>query len=169
MHNIDATDLEDRVLTAARAADPELETVHIDPDMADTATFCARYGYAMEESGNCIVVRSKTGDLRYAACVVQATRRLDLNRHSRLLVDARRASFASAEETVEVTGMVPGGVTPFALPAELPVFVDEPIMRLGHLIVGGGGRGLKLRLSPAALHTLPALRVADIGRDVTAR
>lgn len=169
MHNIDTTTLEERVLAAARAADPDLETVRIDPDLADTATFCASYGYAMEESGNCIVVRSKTGDLRYAACLVQATRQLDLNRHSRLLVDARKASFASADETMEVTGMVPGGVTPFGLPADLPLFVDEPIMHLARLIVGGGVRGLKLRLAPAALRGRSALQVAEIGRDATPR
>lgn len=169
MHNIDTATLEERVLAVARAADPALETIRIKPDLADTATFCAHYGYALEESGNCIVVRSKTGDLRYAACLVQATRQLDLNRHSRLLVGARRASFASPEETVEVTGMVPGGVTPFGLPADLPLFVDEPVMRLAHVIVGGGGRGLKLRLAAAALRTVPTLQVADIGRDAPPR
>ena len=169
MHDIDtdSATLEARVLAAARAADPGAEAIRIDPGLADTAQFCAHYGYTLEESGNCIVVRARTGDLRYAACVVQATRRLDLNRHSRLLVGARKASFAPADETVQVTGMVPGGVTPFGLPGHLPLFVDEPIMRLERVIVGGGGRGLKLRLDPAALRVLPTLRVADIGRDTT--
>ena len=82
------------------------------PDLADTAAFCAAYGYSLDESANCIVVRSKSGELRHAACLVQATRRLDLNRHARLLVGARKASFAGADETVERTGMVPGGITP---------------------------------------------------------
>lgn len=165
MHPVDTTELEARVLAAARSAGDAIEVIHIDPALADTATFCARYGHAMEESGNCIVVRSKSGELRFAACMVQATRRLDLNRHSRLLVGARRASFASADETVEVTGMVPGGVTPFALPPGLPLFVDAPIMRLERVIVGGGGRGLKLRLPPAALRAVDGVRIAEIGRD----
>jgi prolyl-tRNA editing enzyme YbaK/EbsC (Cys-tRNA(Pro) deacylase) len=160
-----AAALEDRVLDIARGFDSDLEAVRIDPDLADTADFCAHYGYALEESGNCIIVRSKSGELRYAACLVQATRRLDLNRHTRLLVDARRASFASPDETVDVTGMVPGGVTPFGLPPDLPLFVDEPIMRLDRVIVGGGGRGLKLRLRPDALRSLPNARVIEIGRD----
>jgi prolyl-tRNA editing enzyme YbaK/EbsC (Cys-tRNA(Pro) deacylase) len=159
------TDLEERVLKIARTFDPDLEAVRIDPDLADTADFCAHYGYALEESGNCIIVRSKSGELRYAACLVQATRRLDLNRHTRLLVEARKASFASPDETVDVTGMVPGGVTPFGLPESLPVFVDEPIMRLDRVIVGGGGRGLKLRLRPDALLSLPTVQVKEIGRD----
>jgi prolyl-tRNA editing enzyme YbaK/EbsC (Cys-tRNA(Pro) deacylase) len=160
----DTSDLEHRVLDAARALDPGAEAIWIDPDLADTATFCARYGHSLEASGNCIVVRSKTGTLRYAACVVQATRQLDLNRRSRDLVDARKASFADADETVEVTGMVPGGVTPLALPADLHVYVDAPIMDLDRVILGGGGRRLKLVLDPRTLTALPQLTVADISR-----
>jgi prolyl-tRNA editing enzyme YbaK/EbsC (Cys-tRNA(Pro) deacylase) len=157
--------LEREVLRRARALDPTADAIWIDPDLADTATFCARYGHSLDASANCILVRSKTGALRYAACLVQATRRLDLNRRSRALVGARKASFAGREETVEVTGMVPGGVTPIGLPAELAVFVDAPIMQLDRVILGGGGRRLKLVVDPRSLTSLPAVTVADIGRD----
>jgi prolyl-tRNA editing enzyme YbaK/EbsC (Cys-tRNA(Pro) deacylase) len=165
VEHIDVDKLEARVLETARALDPAAEVITIDPEAADTVTFCARYGYTLEESGNCIVVRSKSGDLRYAACLVQATRQLDLNRHARLLVGARKASFASPDETVHATGMVPGGVTPFALPSDLAVFVDEAIMALERVIVGGGGRGLKLRVASGALARLPNVRVAAISRS----
>ena len=111
-------------------------------------------------------MRAKTGPQRYAACVIQATRRLDLNRRSRLVVDARKASFASADESIARTGMLPGGITPIGLPDDVRVFVDTPIMALERVIVGGGGRRLKLRIRPAALGQLPTLTVADIGRDV---
>lgn len=165
-HDTDA--LQKRVLAAAQALDHNVEALWIDPELADTAAFCARYGQSLDESGNCIIVRSKTGELCYAACVVQATRRLDLNRHSRLLVGARRASFATAEETTSRTGMLPGGVTPILLPADLAIYVDEPIMRLDRVILGGGGRGLKLRMRPAALRAVARLQVVDIGRAAEA-
>jgi prolyl-tRNA editing enzyme YbaK/EbsC (Cys-tRNA(Pro) deacylase) len=165
---IDTDALEARVLDAARQLDPDVEAIWIDPDLADTAAFCAHYGHAMEESGNCILVRSRTGALRYAACIVQATRHLDLNRRSRLLVDARKASFAAADETVERTGMVPGGVTPLLLPDDVPVFVDTPIMALDRVILGGGGRRLKLRLRPTALASFDQVTVAPISRPLPA-
>lgn len=158
----DQAELEERVVATARALDPDVEVVHIDPDLADTAAFCERYGYSMEESGNCLLVVAKTGERRHAACLVQATRRLDLNRHSRLVVGARKASFASAEDTVEQTGMVPGGVTPIGLPADIPVFVDEHIAALDRVILGGGGRSVKLRMATAALLSLPTVTVAPI-------
>jgi prolyl-tRNA editing enzyme YbaK/EbsC (Cys-tRNA(Pro) deacylase) len=178
--HIDAAALEAQVLAAVRRCDPDVELIWIDPELADTATFCERYGHTLEESCNCIVVRSKTGrpssreaggrsTVRYAACVVQAHRRLDLNRHSRRLVDARKASFASADDTVARTGMVPGGVTPFGLPDDVPVFVDAPIVELDRVIVGGGSRRLKLRVRPEALAGLERVTVAAIGRDAPPR
>jgi prolyl-tRNA editing enzyme YbaK/EbsC (Cys-tRNA(Pro) deacylase) len=157
--------LEARVLDIARELDPDVEVIRIDPDLADTTAFCAHYGYSQVESGNCIVVRSKTGELRYAACLVQATRQLDLNRHARVLVGARKASFAAQDESVERTRMVPGGITPIGLPENLPVFVDAPIMALDRVIVGGGSRGLKLRLRPKSLEALAQVTVAEISRD----
>lgn len=133
--------------------------IDIDPDFADTAQFCERYGYAMEASVNCILVASKTGEKKYASCLVQATRRLDVNRTVRGLIGARKVSFAGAEETIEVTGMTPGGVTPFALPPELPVYVDAPVMDLDEIILGGGGRATKILVSPTVLTKLPATTV----------
>ncbi|HEX6257136.1 MAG TPA: YbaK/EbsC family protein [Euzebyales bacterium] len=165
MDRIDDVTLERRVLAAVQRCDPDAEQIWIDPQLADTALFCERYGHTLEESGNCILVRSRTGEVRHAACIVQAHRRLDLNRHSRLLVGARKASFASADDTVAQTGMVPGGVTPFGLPDDVPVFVDAPILELDRVIVGGGSRRLKLRVRPEALAGLDGVTVADIGRD----
>ncbi len=163
--HIDTEATEARVLEVARRLDPDVEVIWIDPALADTVTFCERYGHALYESGNCILVRSKTGALRYAACVVQATRQLDLNRHSRALVGARKASFATAEESVEQTHMTPGGITPVGLPDPLAVHVDRPIMSLDRVIVGGGSRRVKLRLRPTALLALERVTVSDISRD----
>jgi prolyl-tRNA editing enzyme YbaK/EbsC (Cys-tRNA(Pro) deacylase) len=135
--------------------------IEIDPDYADTAVFCERYGYSPRISVNCILVASKTGERKYAACLVQATRRLDVNRTVRGLIGARKVSFAASEDTVAVTGMRPGGVTPFALPPGLPVYVDAPVMELDEIILGGGGRSTKILVSPAVLAKLPAVAVVD--------
>jgi prolyl-tRNA editing enzyme YbaK/EbsC (Cys-tRNA(Pro) deacylase) len=135
--------------------------IEIDPDYADTAAFCQRYGYSPQISVNCILVASKVGEKRYAACLVQATRRLDVNRTVRRLIGARKVSFASAEDTVEVTGMTPGGVTPFALPPGLPIYVDAPVMDLDEIILGGGDRATKILVAPAVLAKLPAVTVID--------
>ncbi|MBA2529795.1 MAG: hypothetical protein H0V19_07535 [Euzebyales bacterium] len=152
---------ESRVLAAVERLGIAFEVVRIDPAYANTAAFCERYGYALHTSVNCIVVKSRTGDRRYAACCVQATRRLDVNRRIRGLLGVRKASFAPAEETVALTGMVPDGVTPFGLPDGLPVWVDAEVLRHRQIIVGGGSRELKLLVPTSALGALPAAEVVE--------
>lgn len=135
------------------------EVMDCDPDFADTAAFCERYNVAPEQSANTIIVASKRGEKQYAACVVAATVRLDVNRKVRELMGVRKASFASPDETAELTGMLIGGVTVFALPPELPIFVDEPLMAEPEIVLGGGSRSQKIRIAPSALERVANLTV----------
>jgi prolyl-tRNA editing enzyme YbaK/EbsC (Cys-tRNA(Pro) deacylase) len=156
---------ERRVLAALDALGAAYEEIRIDPEHAATKTFCERYGYAMEASGNCIVVASKKGARRHCACVVQATRRLDVNGTVRRLLETRKASFAPPEETEALTGMLPDGVTPFGLPdvqqGPFPVYVDAPIMDLDRVIVGGGSRALKVLVDPEVFRRMPGVEVVE--------
>jgi prolyl-tRNA editing enzyme YbaK/EbsC (Cys-tRNA(Pro) deacylase) len=146
----DANAVERRVLSALDAAQVDYEVIPCDPHLADTAAFCAHYGYPLDRSANTIIVAARN---RPAACasVVLATTRLDVNHTVCDLLGVRRASFAGAEQTQALTGMMLGGVTPFALPEPLPLYVDAAVMERPWVVVGGGSRSMKLRLSPAAL------------------
>lgn len=154
-------ELERRVLAAVEATGVDHDVIEIDPALADTAEFCARYGYALDESANCIVVASRTEPTEFAACLNLATTRLDVNRRVRKLMGVRKLSFASAEQTRELTGMEIGGVTPFALPDGLPLYIDARVMDRERVIVGGGSRRLKLLVPPRALALLPGAEVID--------
>jgi prolyl-tRNA editing enzyme YbaK/EbsC (Cys-tRNA(Pro) deacylase) len=131
------------------------EVLPCDPEVADTAAFCARYGFPPERSLNTIVVASKREPRSFAACVVQATARLDVNHRVRGLMGVSRLSFASPEETTQLTGMLVGGVTPFGLPEGWPIYVDERALPLDWVILGGGNRSSKLRLHPRELLRIP--------------
>ena len=154
-------ELEMRVRAAAEATGVPFEVIECDPALADTAAFCEAYGYSTDISANTIVVGSKTDPPVYAACVVLATSRLDVNGTVRRKLGARKVSFAPAEATAEVTGMVMGGVTMFGLPDGLPIWIDAEVMRRDRIIVGGGSRGLKLLVPVAALAALPGAEVVD--------
>lgn len=153
---------EEAVLTAVAATGAPYEVIEIDPELADTAAFCAHYGYAMETSGNCILVASRDDQPVLAACVVLATTKLDVNKRVRKLLGVRKLSFAPADLTREVTGMAIGGVTPFALPAGVPLYLDARIADLDRVIVGGGSRRLKLHVAPAALEAVGGAYVEDL-------
>jgi prolyl-tRNA editing enzyme YbaK/EbsC (Cys-tRNA(Pro) deacylase) len=138
----------------------------IDPEVADTAAFCERYGVAPAESANCVVVTGKRdGAPRYAACVVFATTRADVNGLARRQLDVRKASFAAMADAVALTGMEYGGITPVGLPAEWPVLVDAAVAAAPLIVVGSGLRRSKIAMTGAALAALPgAVVLPDLGR-----
>ena len=90
-----------------------------------------------------------------------ATTRLDVNGIVRQRLGVKKASFASADETRDMTGMLIGGVTPIALPDGVPIWVDAAVMKPASIVLGGGDRSTKLRMTPAALVTLPNVEVVD--------
>jgi prolyl-tRNA editing enzyme YbaK/EbsC (Cys-tRNA(Pro) deacylase) len=137
------------------------EIVPCDPDLADTANFCAHYGYRMDDSANTIVVAGKVDPPVYAACVVLATTRLDVNKTVRNRLGVRKASFASAEDTQRLTGMMIGGVTVFGLPPDLPIWVDRRVMARERIVLGGGSRSCKVLAPPSILLKLPKAEVVE--------
>ncbi|HEX6684668.1 MAG TPA: YbaK/EbsC family protein [Candidatus Limnocylindrales bacterium] len=139
--------------------------VDTDPDLADTANFCQAYDVPLEASANCVVVAGKRGQtVTYAACVVLATTRADVNGLVRKHLEARKASFAPMDTAVAETGMEYGGITPIGLPADWPVLVDSTIAGLPHVIVGSGRRRGKLVLPGSVLTAVPgAQTVAGLG------
>jgi len=135
------------------------EVIACDPALSDTAAFCDHYGYALKTSANTILVRSKRGDLEYVACVVLATTRLDVNNVVRKRLNARKVSFASADETRAIMGMELGGVTALGLPANLPLWIDSRVMAPSRIILGGGDRASKIIVDPAIFHQTPATEI----------
>jgi prolyl-tRNA editing enzyme YbaK/EbsC (Cys-tRNA(Pro) deacylase) len=152
-------DIERRVVEVLDRLGVGYELMAIDPDYADTGPFCERYGVPLENSANTIIVASKKEPKQYAACVVRATRRLDVNHVVRRLMGVSRLSFASAEETKALTGMMLGGVTVLALPDGLPIYVDDTLMECPWIILGGGSRSSKVRTSPEVFRRLPEAQI----------
>ena len=134
----------------------------IDPALADTAEFCAAYGSPMDGSANCVVVAGRRGgDTRYAACLVLATTRADVNGLVRRRIDARKASFAAMDDAVALTGMEYGGITPIGIPAEWPVLVDAAVAAAPAVVIGSGIRGSKLALPGQMVARLPGAEVIE--------
>ena len=132
-----------------------------DPALADTAAFCAAYGFSPEDSANTIVVIGKSDPPRFAACVTLAPYRLDVNRTVRDRLGTRKASFAPADETARRTGMQIGGVTVFGLPPDLPIWVDARVMARDRIILGGGSRSWKVISTPDILRALPRTEIVE--------
>lgn len=140
----------------------EVTVAAIDPALADTTAFCARYDVELEESANCVIVAARRGDrITLAACLVLATMRLDVNNAVRRRLDARKASFAPMDQAVTESGMEYGGITPIGVPDGWPVLVDATVAATASVVIGSGIRGSKLRLPGSALADLPGAEMAD--------
>jgi prolyl-tRNA editing enzyme YbaK/EbsC (Cys-tRNA(Pro) deacylase) len=151
----------DNVLEALKTFGIPHEVMACDPDFADTAAFCERYGIAPEDSANTIIVASKKEPVQYAGCLALATTRVDVNRTVSALMGIKRLSFATHDQTAALTGMMGGGVTVFGLPEGMPVYIDSRVMGRKSIIVGGGSRSMKIRLDPAELLRLPQASVIE--------
>jgi prolyl-tRNA editing enzyme YbaK/EbsC (Cys-tRNA(Pro) deacylase) len=134
----------------------------IDPELADTAAFCERYGVALAESANCVVIAGRRGEVTtLAACVVLATTRADVNGTVRRLLEAKKASFAPMDVAVTESGMEYGGITPVGLPPSWPVLIDAAVAASGDVVIGSGVRRSKVVLPGSFLAILPGAVVIE--------
>ena len=151
--------LPDAVRSSLEEVSSNYEILECDPRYADTAAFCDHYGYPLSNSANTIIVASRRGPQRYAACVVAADTRLDVNGRVRRELAVPKLSFARPDETEDLTGMELGGVTVFGLPGDLPLLIEETLLDLDYLILGAGTRSAKIKAPPSILCELPGARV----------
>lgn len=146
----------------------EIFVAEIDPELADTVSFCETYEVPLEASANCVVIAARrAGTTRLAACVVLATTRADVNNLVRRRLDARKASFAAVDLAVAETGMAHGGITPIGLPEGWPLLVDSAVVGTAQVVVGSGLRRSKLLLPGTWLGELPGADVVDgLGKPI---
>lgn len=143
------------------------QLIACDPKLADTEIFVKHYDYALQDCANTIVVKSKSGEPKFAACVVLAHCRLDVNHTIRKKLEARRVSFAGAEETQAITGMTLGGVTAIGLPDNLPLWVDSAVMDCKQIVLGGSSRDCKIVTSPCVFnHTSNTEIVTGLAKPI---
>jgi prolyl-tRNA editing enzyme YbaK/EbsC (Cys-tRNA(Pro) deacylase) len=162
--------LGDPVALALKALEPAdaalVGVAEIDPGLADTAQFCAAYSSPLDRSANCVVVAGRRGDdTRYAACLVLASTRADVNGLVRKRLNARKASFAPMDDAVALTGMEYGGITAVGLPEDWPLLVDAAVAAAPAVVIGSGIRGSKLALPGELAARLPGAEVVEsLGR-----
>lgn len=153
--------LDAKVKASIQQHDIKAKTITCDPELADTAAFCEHYGYDPSQSANTIIVASRTVPAVFVACLVLASTKLDVNKKVRELTGTRKLSFASGEQTKNLTGMLIGGVTAVGLPDSLPIYVDQAVMDCSEILIGGGNRSSKLILQPSELLKLPNVQIVS--------
>ncbi|MDB5073682.1 MAG: YbaK/prolyl-tRNA synthetase associated region [Candidatus Eremiobacteraeota bacterium] len=140
----------------------------IDPALADTQAFCERYGVRMDRSANCVILAARRESRSwFAACLVLATTRADVNGLAKKHLGASKISFAPMDAATAASAMEFGGITPIGLPADWPILIDESVAAADRVVIGSGVRRSKISLPGAALAALPnAVVLSGLGRPV---
>ena len=144
----------------------DIVVAEIDPQLADTAAFCERYAVRLDRSANCVILAARRdGRAWYAACVVLATTRADVNGLAKRHLGASKISSAPMDAATEASAMEFGGITPIGLPPDWPILIDEAVVAADRVVIGSGLRCSKIGLPGAALAELPnAVVLPALGR-----
>lgn len=160
---LDRPDLLAAPVADALAAFPHaggVGVVEIDPELADTAVLAAAYDLEMHTGANCVVVAGRRGgEERVAACLVRADTRADVNSLVKRTLDVRKCSFMAMDRAVAESGMEHGGITPFGLPPQWRLLVDDRVPGMDVAVVGSGVRRSKLLVTGSALAALARAEV----------
>ena len=65
-----------------------------------------------------------------------------------------KARMCAPEEAVQYTGHAVGGVCPFAVPEQTPVYLDESLKRFETVFPAAGNAQIAVRLTPEELYAL---------------
>ncbi|MDR2620430.1 MAG: hypothetical protein LBC29_04875 [Propionibacteriaceae bacterium] len=150
------------VFAAVNSYVPNAQVFAIDPALSDTAALVAATGLPPEVMCNAVLLTGlRAGEQRQVCCLTLFHRRIDVNNVVKRTLDVRKASFAPMDYAVEVSGMAYGGITPVGLPADWPVWLDEPTATSPLLLMGSGIRASKLVLPGPDLLRLSGARLVE--------
>lgn len=138
----------------------------IDTELSDTAAFCEKYDIGLDVSVNCVIVEAKRADkVWYAACMIPANVRADINGIVRRELGARKISFAPMDTATGLTNMEFGAINPIGLPADWPILVDENASKLEYIVIGSGIRKSKLLIPGSLFAELPNTKILALTKQ----
>ncbi len=134
----------------------------IDPKFSDTDAFCAEFQVDPAETANCLIVEGRrAGAITPAGCLVPAHARADINGLIRRRLGARQTSMASREFAVDASGQEYGSITILGLPGGWPLLIDQSLLEVSRLVIGGGLRRSKLLIPGTALTEISGAVILD--------
>ena len=112
-----------------------LAAVEFEPgSCATSALAAARFGVDVSRIAKTLAFMGKDGKLFLVVC--PGDRRVSSQKLKAAV--GVKSRMATAEETLEKTGFPPGGVCPFGVPAEIPVFIESSLSRYPEIFPAAG-------------------------------
>ncbi|MEH3126806.1 YbaK/EbsC family protein [Agrobacterium cavarae] len=136
---------------------PEIKVLETETSSATVALAAEAHGVDPDQIAKTICL--KAGDI-ILLVVTAGMKRLD-NRKFRDRF-AAKPRMLGAEEVVEVTSHPVGGVCPFGLPSDLPVYCDVSLKNYAEVVPAAGAINAAVRISPERLVQLTKAEWVDV-------
>lgn len=136
---------------------PEIKVLETETSSATVALAAEAHGVDPDQIAKTICL--KAGDT-ILLVVTAGMKRLD-NRKFRDRF-AAKPRMLGAEEVVEVTSHPVGGVCPFGLPSDLPVYCDVSLKNYAEVVPAAGAINAAVRISPERLVQLTKAEWVDL-------
>jgi Cys-tRNA(Pro) deacylase len=133
----------DRVRSYLQGKNPRLQIIELEQNTS-TATLAAQaLGLEVGQIAKSIVFKTKKDE--YLMVVSAGDVKLDSKAIKETV--GQRVRMANPDEVLRVTGFSIGGVCPFALATELPVYLDESLLRYDLVYAAAGTANTALPIS----------------------
>ncbi|MGV1915532.1 YbaK/EbsC family protein [Rhizobium sp. 22-785-1] len=136
---------------------PDIEVLETEASSATVALASEAHGVDPDQIAKTICVRAGETIL---LVVTAGMKRLD-NRKFRDRFSAK-PRMPDAQEVVEVTSHPVGGVCPFGLPSDLPVYCDVSLKDYAEVVPAAGAINAAVRISPERLVSLTKAEWVDV-------
>ena len=138
---------------------PDLPLIETHESTATVETAAKALGVEPGRIAKTLAVRA--GDQTFLL-VARGDSRLDNGKCKKAL--GARPRMLGPEETFALTGHPVGGVCPFGLATELPVYLDESLQAFDIVFPAGGSLNASVRVTPRRLFELVGRRWVDLVR-----
>ena len=140
---------------------PALTILETDQPTPTVATAALAHGVEPGRIAKTLAFR--LGDGRVVLLVARGDARIDNRRFKDRF---GRGKMLPPDEVEAITGHPVGGVCPFGLAAELPVFADESLRAFDEVLPAAGGVHTAVRISPAELARIVGAEWVDVCQPV---
>jgi len=147
-----------RAVLEAHGIDGEIRTFEESTHNAELAA--RELGVALGQIANTILLLV---DGAPVVVVISGDRRIDF-RKIKALRAGRKVRLAGPEDVVTHTGFAVGAVSPVALPAGLPAYLDSSLRRYATIYPAAGEKNNMFRTTPEELLSLSGAAEADLAR-----
>lgn len=151
----------ERITALLTAQGVPFEAVHHPPTRTSEASAAAR-GEALAVGAKAIVMKAGGG---FALFVISAAQRID-GRKIRARLGIKKVRFATPDELMDLTGLVPGSVPPFGRPIlDLDLYVDPSVQANRRMAFNAGSLTDSVIMAAADYMALANATVFDFARD----